>query len=143
MYKNLQNSLNFSVSILIKVLVSMCKKFKLINLFKCLVQETNNHFGHILIIFCSFRALCSMCLTFFNMCFKTVLLGLNKSGSSIKFSGNLFLFDNFWLYFNLQTVSLGEYNHSGKNIFSSFKTQMKCFWYFENCNQVFRVKYNS
>ena len=43
----------------------MCKKFKLINLFKCLVQDINNNFGHILIIFCSFRSLYSTCLTFF------------------------------------------------------------------------------
>ena len=30
-----------------------------------------------------------------------------------------------------------------KIIFCSFKAQMKCFWYSENCKQVFRVKYNS
>ena len=35
----------------------MPKKFKLIHLLKCLVEEINNNVGHILIIFFSFRAL--------------------------------------------------------------------------------------
>ena len=52
-------------TLLISVLVSMCKKFELVNLSKCLVQEIDNHFSHTLIIFCSFRALYSICLTFF------------------------------------------------------------------------------
>ena len=58
-------SFNFSIIILTKVLASMYKKFKLINLFKCLVQKINTYFGHILIIVCSFTALYSICLTFF------------------------------------------------------------------------------
>ena len=52
------------ISLLIKIFASMPKKFKLIHLLKCLVEEINNNVGHILIIFFSFRALDSISVVY-------------------------------------------------------------------------------
>ena len=54
----------FSIIILTKILASMYKNLKLHKSFQ-MFSSKNNHFGHILIIVCSFTAPYSICLTFF------------------------------------------------------------------------------
>ena len=71
-----------------------------------------------------------------------MLLGLSKSGSSIKFSRDLFFPYDYILICKLcpsvNTTLLAKWS-----FFAHLNAQMTCFWYFEKCKQVFKVKHNS